>query len=140
MAEYSSDEYSYDPEDPNKDVTVVLHLREHNYDEVHEVLPRPQRKQTPTQMIEAKFRPTAPVFHPSLHFSQAKIEAKLNEPSDKPEPKWKQFPSLLTDYFNYGFTDIVWEAYKYKQEALRRLYRPEGTEKRHRRKKIEKKD
>ena len=60
--------------------------------------------------------PTNPVWLPSLRFVPPPPDADTD-----PKP-WRDFPSTMNEYFNYGFTEPVWEAYKFKQQELRKMF------------------
>lgn len=65
-----------------------------------------------------QFAPTNPISYPGIKYTPIDIE---NEDKDEPRP-WRDNPKTMPDYFNYGFTERTWEAYKFKQLMLRRLF------------------
>ena len=116
-SDFFSDEYSQRPSD-EEDLNVTL------------VLPKREEKQAPVQREEKKtlqtqqtgFYPTNPVIYPKLKF----VMPNLEEGADlKP---WRKLPNTRDTYFNYGFTEEVWEAYKFKQMELRKLFDPKRRE------------
>jgi hypothetical protein len=63
-----------------------------------------------------QFRPTNPIWLQSLRFVPS-----TNDDDSEPRP-WRDAPSTRPEYFNYGFTELVWDAYKFKQYELRRMF------------------
>lgn len=47
---------------------------------------------------------------------------RMPENYEKEKKPWFGQPEKQPDYFNYGFSEIVWEAYKFKQAELRKEY------------------
>ena len=70
------------------------------------------------------FFPTNPIFYPKLKYTPVVIEEDPLKSENKP---WRDIPSTRNDYFNYGFTEEVWEAYKFKQIELRKLFSSKKT-------------
>ena len=65
---------------------------------------------------------TAPPSHPSINPSapgmfdgRSILEVDLNALADKP---WRRPGSDISDWFNYGFDEISWEAYCYRRREL----------------------
>ncbi len=65
---------------------------------------------------------TAPPSHPSINPSapgifdgRSILELDLNALADKP---WRRPGSDISDWFNYGFDEISWEAYCYRRREL----------------------
>jgi hypothetical protein len=61
-----------------------------------------------------QFRPTNPIWLQSLRFVPT-----VNDADPRP---WRDVPASIPEYFNYGFTELVWDAYKFKQAELRRMF------------------
>lgn len=111
-----SDSEQFDRElDSDDDITIILNIR----------IPQASQPGQPNQYPEFfhrsvthdQFSPTNPIVHPILKFPAYDPE---NEDKDEPRP-WRDNPKTMPDYFNYGFTERVWEAYKFKQITIRRL-------------------
>jgi len=65
---------------------------------------------------------TAPPSHPDIDPNligtldgRSILEVDLNSLNDKP---WRRPGSDLSDWFNYGFDEISWEAYCYRRKEL----------------------
>jgi hypothetical protein len=77
--------------------------------------------------FDRDFVPARPTFHDQFRPTNAiwlpKIKYTPPDPKADAEAKpWVQVPSSIHEYFNYGFTEAVWEAYKFKQHELRRIF------------------
>lgn len=75
-----------------------------------------------------QFHPTNPICLPQIVFKPPQLDAVKDDEDPKP---WRETPKLMPDYFNYGFTELVWEAYKFKQQALRRMFSEKSGGRRH---------
>lgn len=66
-------------------------------------------------IVHEQFHPTNAIWLPSLKYVPSE-----EDPND-PKP-WREFPSTMHEYFNYGFTEAVWDAYRFKQLTLRKMF------------------
>ena len=129
MSGSSSDDEQFDVElDSDDDIAIILnvHLPQESMDRSS----LPENFHYNRAFVNHQFQPTNPVSHPLLKFTPIDPE---NEDKEEPRP-WRDNPKCMPDYFNYGFTEKVWEAYKYKQLTLRRLFseRNQNQNNRHR--------
>lgn len=116
--ENNSDDEQFDQElDSDDDIAIILNIH----------IPQPSQNDggnTYTDTFQFRpiahdqFAPTNSISYPGLTFSPADNE---NEDKDEPRP-WRDNPKTMPDYFNYGFTERTWEAYKFKQLMLRRMF------------------
>jgi len=111
-----------DPFSPvnSEDDDVVFICQVTHYEPDEPSKPRPARPIARSK--QTAFNPTNPVFYPKLKFN-------LTIP-DGSKP-WRDMPSTRDDYFNYGFTEEVWEAYKFKQNEIRKMFSSKKTKKKH---------
>ncbi|OHS93902.1 hypothetical protein TRFO_39964 [Tritrichomonas foetus] len=121
--ESSSDE-EFDVElDSDDEIAIILnvHLPQVSQNDAFNYLPDNFQYRS---VSHDQFLPTNPISYPHLKFTLLDPEKeKEKEEKEKDEPKpWRDNPKTMPDYFNYGFTERVWEAYKYKQLTLRRLF------------------
>ena len=113
-SDFFEDEYSArDSDEENLIVDLVIPEKEAK----HVTIQREEKKQMQPQ--QTGFHPRNPVIYPKLKFEMP----KLDEEGEEMKP-WKKIPSTRDTYFNYGFTEEVWEAYKFKQLELRKLFGP----------------
>jgi len=88
----------------------------------------PQRAPSSTDQQSATTPPStlppvlAPPSHPSINVSEPGVldgrpifEVDMDALADKP---WRRPGSDLSDYFNYGFDEVSWEAYCYRRRDL----------------------
>ncbi|KAH0786784.1 pre-mRNA 3'-end-processing factor FIP1-like isoform X1 [Histomonas meleagridis] len=124
LEDFSDSDYTDDTEN-EEEVAIIMN--------VHMPIQEEQRQRyDPFFSLAAhhqQFKPTNFIALPNLKFVPTIEEEKEG---DEPKP-WRETPKLMPDYFNYGFTELVWEAYKYKQHALRQMYSDKKTNNLHRR-------
>ena len=114
----SSDDEQFDQEqDSDDEIAIILHIH----------IPQASQNDTGNAYFDNyqlrpiahdQFAPTNPISYPGLQFNPISAE---NEDKDEPRP-WRDNPKTMPDYFNYGFTEQTWEAYKFKQLMLRRMF------------------
>lgn len=113
------DEYSY-PNSEDEDVNVICHVGQR---ETKAVATPAVQTQKPRLQAHTGYKPTNPVIYPKLKFQMPDLtvgaENKL----------WVKMPSTRDTFFNYGFTEEVWEAYKFKQLELRRIFSKKARQK-----------
>ena len=123
----SNEEWSSEDDD----IQIVLNVRDEDVVEKKEKA-RPRLNEYYKKSGE--FSPSDPVALTSLKF------VPPEEDPDIPPEKvpWRTCPATeLIYYFNYGFTEAIWQAYKFKQEELRKLIKnnfsgSKATQKAHR--------
>ena len=103
-------EEDFEPEIPSDDEIAII-LNVHLPQEGQRFDPIPKRPP-----IFDQFRPTNPTWLRSLRFVPPNLDADT-----EPKP-WRDYPTTMNEYFNYGFTEMVWEAYKFKQQELRKMF------------------
>jgi hypothetical protein len=106
-------DFDSEPEIPSDDeigIILNVHMPQEDRSAAYQVM-IPARPQ-----FSGQFRPTNGIWLSSVKF----VPPESHATSD-PTP-WRDVPSTMPEYFNYGFTEMVWEAYKFKQYELRRLY------------------
>ncbi|RPD64624.1 Fip1-domain-containing protein [Lentinus tigrinus ALCF2SS1-6] len=72
----------------------------------------------PNTLPPAKAPPSHPSINPSapgMFDGRSILEVDLNALADKP---WRRPGSDISDWFNYGFDEISWEAYCYRRREL----------------------
>ncbi|EAY20370.1 hypothetical protein TVAG_193460 [Trichomonas vaginalis G3] len=106
------EDYSY-PNSEDEDVNVVCHIP---HKEAKASVSLTVQQQKPRLPQHTGFKPTNPVFYPKLKF----VKPDLTEGAEN--KLWVKMPSTRDTFFNYGFTEEVWEAYKFKQLELRRIF------------------
>ncbi len=75
----------------------------------------------PSTLPPAKAPPSHPSINPSAPGTvdgRSILEYDLNAMAEKP---WRRPGSDLSDWFNYGFDEISWEAYCYSRRELGEL-------------------
>lgn len=65
------------------------------------------------------FKATNPVWLTSVRSHYVPVD--LSSAAEKAKP-WREMESRRNEFFNYGFTDYVWDAYKFKQQELKGVF------------------
>ena len=127
MSDIDSD-FDSEPEIPSDDeITIVLNI--HMPQEGKSSFDASMRPKIVRSKLNDQFHPTNPIW-------LGKKFVPVVPQDDDPKP-WREFPATMNEYFNYGFTELVWIAYKHKQQELRKIYgeKEKPTGRRHQSKK-----
>lgn len=126
MADIPTDEFSDEySKVPSEDEGIFITLTVPRKEEKTTTVAAAPRKEEKIQN-QTGFYPTNSVIYPKLKF----VMPNLDEEGAEMKP-WKKLPNTRDTYFNYGFTEEVWEAYKFKQVELRRLFSQKRKENGH---------
>jgi hypothetical protein len=107
MEKQKEDEETEKEWESDNEITIILNVH----------MPVDGRQaMTMRSFLPDQFHPTNPIWLPSIKYIPPDPEKDID-----PKP-WRDAPMSLGDYFNYGFTEQVWNAYRFKQTELRQMF------------------